>query len=275
MFGVNGWGIVLLALIAVFILGPDRLPEYAAKLARGIRRLRVIAEGAKGQLKDQLGPEYEDINWRQYDPRQYDPRRIVKEALLDPLDEAIAPVRGEIDSVRGGGIRARGAAAGGRRGGAGRVTASAPPRPTARSVDAATPSSTVLADRRSSGPGSTGPLRRRRHVSRSDAVSGAAVSGRRASGRASGRPGRGRASPRPLAMPRSATAAGESGSPSTTGMPWSAPIRSRVSSGIWPSSGTSDADGPGQRVGDLLPAAGAEDLLAACRRAARASSCSR
>jgi sec-independent protein translocase protein TatB len=101
VFGVNGWEIVLLALIAVFVLGPDRLPEYAAKLAHGIRRLRVMAEGAKDQLKDQLGPEYEDINWRQYDPRQYDPRRIVKEALLDPLDEAIAPIRGEIDSVRG------------------------------------------------------------------------------------------------------------------------------------------------------------------------------
>ena len=124
MFGVNGWEVVLLALIAVFVLGPDRLPEYAAKLAHGIRRLRVMAEGAKDQLKDQLGPEYEDINWRQYDPRQYDPRRIVKEALLDPLDEAIAPVRGEIDSVRGavstkgvttagGGAAVAGAAAGG------------------------------------------------------------------------------------------------------------------------------------------------------------------
>ncbi|MEO7422348.1 MAG: twin-arginine translocase TatA/TatE family subunit [Ornithinibacter sp.] len=100
MLGVNGWEVVLLALIAVFVLGPDRLPEYAAKLARGIRQLRVMAEGAKGQLKDQLGPEYEDINWRQYDPRQYDPRRIVKEALLDPLDEAIAPIRDEIGSVR-------------------------------------------------------------------------------------------------------------------------------------------------------------------------------
>ncbi len=101
MFGVNGLEFVLLALIAVFVLGPERLPEYAAKLARGIRRLRVMAEGAKGQLREQLGPEYEDINWRQYDPRQYDPRRIVREALLDPLDDAIAPIRGEIDSVRG------------------------------------------------------------------------------------------------------------------------------------------------------------------------------
>ena len=128
MLGVNGWEIVLLALIAVFVLGPDRMPEYAAKLAHAIRRLRVMAEGAKDQLKDQLGPEYEDINWRQYDPRQYDPRRIVKEALLDPLDEAIAPVRGEIDSVRGavstkGGATAAGAAA---VGGAAATNGSAP-----------------------------------------------------------------------------------------------------------------------------------------------------
>jgi len=101
VLGVNGWEIVLLAIIAVFVLGPERMPEYAAKLAHGIRKLRVMAEGAKDQLKDQLGPEYEEINWRQYDPRQYDPRRIVKEALLDPLDDAVAPIRGEIDSVRG------------------------------------------------------------------------------------------------------------------------------------------------------------------------------
>ncbi len=100
MLGVNGWEVVLLMLIAVFVLGPDRLPEYAAKLARGIRQLRVMAEGAKGQLKDQLGPEYEDINWQQYDPRQYDPRRIVREALLDPLEEAVAPIRDEIGSVQ-------------------------------------------------------------------------------------------------------------------------------------------------------------------------------
>ena len=63
-------------------------------------------------------------------------------------------------------------------------------------------------------------------------------------------------------MPRSATAAGESGSPSTTGVPLSPPSRRRVSSGIWPSSGDGGADAPGQRVGDGLAAAGAEDLLA-------------
>ena len=151
MFGVNGWEIVLLALIAVFVLGPDRLPEYAAKLAQSIRRLRVMAEGAKDQLKDQLGPEYEDINWRQYDPRQYDPRRIVKEALLDPLDEAIAPIRGEIDSVRGAasGRGAAAAAAGGALA-AGAADGDAPTYST--SVDDDVAQAPVLGDRRTWDP---------------------------------------------------------------------------------------------------------------------------
>lgn len=86
MFGINGWEFIALGLVAVLVLGPERLPEYAAKLAHFIRRARGMAEDAKGQLKDQLGPEYANVNWRQYDPRQYDPRRIVREALLEPLD---------------------------------------------------------------------------------------------------------------------------------------------------------------------------------------------
>ena len=150
MLGVNGWEIVLLALIAVFVLGPDRMPEYAAKLAHGIRKLRVMAEGAKDQLKDQLGPEYEEINWRQYDPRQYDPRRIVKEALLDPLDEAIAPVRGEIDSVRGAASgRGGAAAAAGGAVTAGSAERAAPTYSTSIDDDTGTP---VIADPRSWDP---------------------------------------------------------------------------------------------------------------------------
>jgi len=84
VFDINGWEVIVLALVAVVVLGPERLPVYAAKLARGVRQARALAEGARAQLKEQLGPDFDDVNWRQYDPRQYDPRRIVREALLDP-----------------------------------------------------------------------------------------------------------------------------------------------------------------------------------------------
>jgi sec-independent protein translocase protein TatB len=100
MFGINGWEALVLIVLAVVILGPERLPEYAAKLAQGVRKVRVMAEGARVTLKDQLGPEYQDINWRQYDPRQYDPRRIVREALAEPLDYVAQPFKEVADEVR-------------------------------------------------------------------------------------------------------------------------------------------------------------------------------
>ncbi|WP_083653128.1 Sec-independent protein translocase TatB [Serinicoccus sp. CNJ-927] len=79
-----GGEILLLVLAALLVLGPTRLPGYAAKLGQGVRYLRDLAEGAKGQLRDELGPGFDDIDWRQLDPRQYDPRRIVREALSEP-----------------------------------------------------------------------------------------------------------------------------------------------------------------------------------------------
>lgn len=84
MVDINGWEFIALIVLAVVILGPERLPEYAAKLGRFVKQARSMAEGAKGQLREQMGPEFDDINWKQYDPRQYDPRRIVREALLEP-----------------------------------------------------------------------------------------------------------------------------------------------------------------------------------------------
>ncbi|MDN5795082.1 MAG: preprotein translocase subunit TatA [Intrasporangium sp.] len=84
MIDINGWEFILLIVLAVVILGPERLPEYAAKLARFVRQAKQLAERAKTQLKDEMGPEFSDIDWRAYDPRQYDPRRIVREALTAP-----------------------------------------------------------------------------------------------------------------------------------------------------------------------------------------------
>ncbi|USQ77117.1 Sec-independent protein translocase TatB [Ornithinimicrobium cryptoxanthini] len=80
----NGGEFLLLIVLALVILGPDKLPGYAAKLAQFVRSARDMAEGAKVQIKEELGPGFEDVDWRALDPRQYDPRRIVREALATP-----------------------------------------------------------------------------------------------------------------------------------------------------------------------------------------------
>jgi sec-independent protein translocase protein TatB len=87
MFDINGWEFIILLVVTVFVIGPERMPEYAAKLARLVRQVRGMADTAKEQLREQMGPEFDEVDWKQYDPRQYDPRRIVREALMDQEPE--------------------------------------------------------------------------------------------------------------------------------------------------------------------------------------------
>ena len=83
MFGLTFDKLAIIAILAVFILGPERLPLYAGRLAELIRGLHDLTDSAKSRLKEEMGPEINDIDWKKLDPRQYDPRRIVREALAD------------------------------------------------------------------------------------------------------------------------------------------------------------------------------------------------
>jgi sec-independent protein translocase protein TatB len=90
------WEFVILVVVGLIVLGPERLPEYAAKLGRLVRQARTMAENARSQLGDELGPEFKDVDWEQFDPRRYDPRRIVREALLDDGEDD-GGADGEVD----------------------------------------------------------------------------------------------------------------------------------------------------------------------------------
>ena len=110
MFGINGGEFIVLLAVAALVLGPERLPQYAQQLGNLVRQLRRMAQGAQDQVRTELGPEFEDVDWRKLDPRQYDPRRIVREALSDSFDPddplGLREVRDALDdgpSTRGGG----------------------------------------------------------------------------------------------------------------------------------------------------------------------------
>jgi len=93
MLGLSFEKLLVVALIAAFIIGPDRLPLYAGRLAELMRSLRGRTEAAKARVKEELGDDFDVAEWRQLDPRQYDPRRIIREALTEV--DAPAPVPAE------------------------------------------------------------------------------------------------------------------------------------------------------------------------------------
>lgn len=91
-FGLTFDKLIIIAVIAVFLVGPERLPHYAAQLARVVRALRGMADGAKERMREEMGPEFDEVDWAKLDPRQYDPRRIIRDALLEEPIRAPEPI---------------------------------------------------------------------------------------------------------------------------------------------------------------------------------------
>ena len=87
MFESVGWGEILVLIVAgLFILGPERLPEAAAWLGKSMRKVRDFATGARQQLRDEMGPEFDDFRKPLEDLRglrDFDPRRAVTKHLFD------------------------------------------------------------------------------------------------------------------------------------------------------------------------------------------------
>jgi len=82
MFGINPGEFALLALVAIVVIGPERLPSYSRQLREWVVKGRQMWLQGKEQIQAEVG---DDIDWKSLDPRQYDPRRIVREALYEPV----------------------------------------------------------------------------------------------------------------------------------------------------------------------------------------------
>src|SRR5690349_13924620 len=72
---------MVLAIIAIVIFGPDQLPKVAAQAGRALRELRRIADGARRDLSEGLGPEFQD-----FDLADLHPRTFVRKHLLDDFE---------------------------------------------------------------------------------------------------------------------------------------------------------------------------------------------
>ena len=81
MFDLSLPKLLILAVLALIVFGPNELPKMAAKAGGALRELRKIADGAKSDLREGLGPEFAD-----FDLDDLNPRRFVQKHLLSDLD---------------------------------------------------------------------------------------------------------------------------------------------------------------------------------------------
>jgi sec-independent protein translocase protein TatB len=80
-----GWGeIIVLALAALFIFGPERLPGLAKDAAAGLKRVRTAITGIREQVNESLGDDLPEL--RDLDLRKYHPKTFIRSQLLGDDD---------------------------------------------------------------------------------------------------------------------------------------------------------------------------------------------
>ena len=82
MFDVGLLELAVIALVAVIVLGPERLPELARQAAQLLHRARGMATNARDELRNELGPDYADLQLRDLDPRSI-VRKHITEAMAE------------------------------------------------------------------------------------------------------------------------------------------------------------------------------------------------
>ena len=62
LFDLSIGKILVLGIIGLVVFGPDQLPRIAAQAGRALRDLRRLADRARADLADNLGPEFHDFD---------------------------------------------------------------------------------------------------------------------------------------------------------------------------------------------------------------------
>ena len=100
MFANIGWGeMLLLLVIGLVVLGPERLPGAIRWTTGAIRQTRDYLSGATSQLREELGPEFDDLRQPLSELqklRGMSPRAALTKHLLDGDDSFLT---GEFDSA--------------------------------------------------------------------------------------------------------------------------------------------------------------------------------
>jgi sec-independent protein translocase protein TatB len=99
VFDLNLWKLLLLGVVALVVFGPDKLPQLASQAGRALRELRKLADGAKAELQENLGPEFSQL--KDLDITDLNPKTFVRKHFVSELT-GDGPILGDYMNTNGG-----------------------------------------------------------------------------------------------------------------------------------------------------------------------------
>ncbi|MFE2425198.1 sec-independent translocase [Streptomyces sp. NPDC059373] len=91
-FDIGPLEIVALAILAVLVFGPDKLPKVIQDVTGFIRKVRAFSDSAKEDIRKELGPEFKDFEFEDLNPKTF-----VRKQLLDNDELGLKDIRNGFD----------------------------------------------------------------------------------------------------------------------------------------------------------------------------------
>jgi sec-independent protein translocase protein TatB len=94
MLDIGAPELLLLAVIAVIVFGPDKLPVLARKAAKALKYVRGLAGNAQTQLKTELGADFDDLDFRDLNPKAF-----VTKHLFADVQPMVSEVKDDLAQI--------------------------------------------------------------------------------------------------------------------------------------------------------------------------------
>ncbi len=88
MFNIGGGEILALIVVGMILIGPDRMPTVAAEAARFLIKIKNMAQKVTNEVRDNLGPGYEDLQ-----VKDLHPKALIKKHISDVIDKSDLEVK--------------------------------------------------------------------------------------------------------------------------------------------------------------------------------------
>jgi sec-independent protein translocase protein TatB len=91
MFGIGAGELLTLLVLAFILVGPDRLPHLATDAAKLVNKIRAIAQAATTELRENLGPGFEDLQ-----VTDLHPKKLIKKTIGNSLDDLTTELNSDL-----------------------------------------------------------------------------------------------------------------------------------------------------------------------------------
>ncbi|MFD9824451.1 sec-independent translocase [Streptomyces violascens] len=91
-FDIGPMDLLTLGVLAVFLFGPDKLPELIRNVTGILRKFREFSEKAQQDIRSELGPEFKDFEFEDLNPKT-----LVRKHVLDGEGLGLNEIRSALD----------------------------------------------------------------------------------------------------------------------------------------------------------------------------------